>query len=94
MAPPTQINCAYACASPVNVDRATAIPDLYAHFKAQAEAGRFRIRVRAEISDREMAFVARELRRDIEAHGLKSAPQHPMSIFVREHFPGAWEDAH
>ena len=88
---PTQINCAYTCASPVDVDRVTEIPDLYAHFMAQAEAGRFSVRARAEISDREMAFVARELRRDIEAHELRAIPQHAMSRFIQAHFPDVWD---
>ncbi len=94
VARPTHINCACACTGPVDVDRVTEIPDLYAHFKVQADAGRFRIRARTEISDREMAFVARELRRDIEVHALKAAPQHAMSRFIQAHFPDVWADTH
>ena len=87
---PTQINCAYTCHENVKVDRVTEIPDLAVFFKEQEDKGLFRVKHRAEISDREMQFVMDALKKEIEANHLKRFLQHPMSVFIRDRFPDAW----
>lgn len=51
----------------------------------------FKVKKRAEISEREINFVLDELRKDIEKYDLKNSPQNPMSIFIKMHFPSAWK---
>ncbi len=87
---PTQINCVYTCIEKVKVDKVTKIPDLYVYFKEQEEKCLFRIKQRTEISDKEMQRILNELKKDIEANNLKHFPEHPMSIFIQNHFPNAW----
>ncbi len=79
---PTQINCAYTCTEPVRVDAVTEISDLYEYYMEQVQKGLFYIKQNKEISEKEMDFVFRELKKDVEKHELKSVPEHPMSIFV------------
>lgn len=88
---PTQINCAYASADPIKVDRVTKIPDLYIFYKEQEEKGLFSVKHKDEISDKEMDFVSGELKKDIEKYDLLKQPQNDMSIFIRKHFPDIWE---
>lgn len=87
---PTQINCAYTTTEPVKIDRVTQIDDLYAYFTQQAEQGLFRVKRRAEISEREMGFVLGEFQNDIKDFDLKRDPQCEMSRFIQRHFPAAW----
>lgn len=87
---PTQINCAYTTTEPVQIDRVTRIDDLYDYFMAQAEQGLFRVKRRAEISEKEIDFVLEEFRKDIVNFDLKWAPEHEMSHFIQQHFPSAW----
>ena len=88
---PTQINCAYTCTEPVKVDSVTEIPDLYAFFKEWEKKGRFRIKPRREVSEKEMCLVLAELQKDMQKHRLKEQPAHPMSVFLQKHFPEIWE---
>ncbi len=88
---PTQINCAYTCTEPIRVDAVTEISDLYEYYMEQAQKGLFYIKQNKEISEKEMDFVFRELKKDVEKHELKSVPEHPMSIFVKTHLPSVWE---
>ena len=90
---PTQINCAYAAAKPIKIDRITVISDLFAFYKEQESKGLFRIKPKKDISEKEMNFVFDELRKDVESNNLKSLPQHEMSIFIKKHFPTVWETA-
>lgn len=84
---PTDINCAYTCSEPVKIDKATKIPDLYAYFKAQESKGTFMIKQRENISEKEMRFVLDELKKDIYNNDLMKSPDHPMNVFIKEHFP-------
>ncbi|MGN1114523.1 MAG: hypothetical protein ACI4RC_05320 [Oscillospiraceae bacterium] len=86
----TQINCAYTYTKSIRVDKETKIPDLYVFYKEQEEKGLFRVKPKIEVSAQEMQFVFNELRKDIEKYDLKSLPQHPMSIFIRNHFSVVW----
>ncbi len=88
---PTQINCAYTFSEPIKVDRVTKISDLYLYYKEQEEKGLFKIKRKAEISDKEMNFILDELRKDIENNDLKLFPQNKMSIFIQKHFPDIWK---
>lgn len=88
---PTQINCAYTITKPVKVDRVTEIEDLYVFFKEQEKQGRFRVKAKADVSDREMSFILGELRKDIKMYDLKQDPRHEMSLFIQKHFPMLWE---
>lgn len=87
---PTQINCAYTCTEPVKVDTVSEIPDLYAFFKEQERAGRFRVKSRQEISDKEISMAVSALREDMLQYNLKEQPEHAMSIFLQSHFPEVW----
>lgn len=88
---PMQINCAYTCMEPVKVDTVSEIPDLHAFFKEQEEAGRFRIKPREEISEKEMEMSVSALRKDMLQYSLKEQPTHAMSIFQQSHFPKVWK---
>lgn len=84
---PTEINCAYACSEPVKPDKVIEISDLYTYFKDQESKKRFFIKRRKDISEKEMRFVYDELKKDIDNYDLMRHPDHPMSVFIREHFP-------
>ena len=88
---PTQINCAYTCTEAIKVDKVTEISDLYLFYKEQEEKGLFRVKKRIEISENEINFVLDELSKDIKKYDLKNSPQNPMSIFIKTHFPKAWQ---
>lgn len=90
---PTNICCAYTCTEPIKVKNITKIPDLYAYFKQQEENGLFKIKPKKDISDKEIAFVFCELKKDVENNHLKNRPQHPMSVFIQEYFPSVWNTA-
>lgn len=84
---PTQINCAYTCTKPVKPDNVSEIPDLYEYFKNHEEKGIFRIKPYYEISEKEMEFVLSELEKYVITYKLKDNHKHPMSIFIKAHFP-------
>ena len=87
---PTNINCAYTCTEPVKVDKVTLIPNLYDFFKEQEAKGLFSIKQRAEIPENEMQFILNELKNDIQNNNLTLFPNHPMSVFIKDHFPDIW----
>lgn len=87
---PTQINCAYTCTEAVKIDSVMEIPDLYEYYKEQEKRGLFTIKPFADVSQKELEFVYAELRKDMEAHHLKNTAEHPMSVFLRKHFPSVW----
>ena len=89
---PTQINSVYTGTGPVKIDRVTKIPDLYVFYKEQEQKGRFKIKKKSEISQREMQFVFEELRKELQKNELKRFPDHPMSLFIQTYFPTAWEE--
>ncbi len=84
---PTQINCAYTCASKVEIDKMTVIEDLYEYFIEKESLGLFRIKRFENVSVKEMSFVLDDLVETIEKYGLKNAPDNPMSVFIKEYFP-------
>ncbi len=88
---PTQINCAYTCTEPARVDSVTEIPDLYVFFKRQEKEGLFHIKPQQAVSEQEMHLAQEALQEDMQKYCLKAQPAHPMSIFLREHFPEVWE---
>lgn len=88
---PTQIHCAYVCEEAVIPDEVREIPDLYAYYKEQEAKGAFIIKPLRSISGKEMSFVCAELKQDMARYDLRSAPEHPMSVFIRTHFPPVWE---
>ncbi|MGM9661780.1 MAG: hypothetical protein ACI3WR_01640 [Oscillospiraceae bacterium] len=88
---PTQIHCAYVCEEPVTPDEVREIPDLYAYYKEQEGNGAFLLKPFRSISGKEMSLVFAALKNDMEQYGLRSVPEHPMSVFIREHFPAVWE---
>ena len=87
---PTVINCAYVCTRSVKVERVTVIHDLYAFYQKQSAKDKFRVKPCSEISEKEMSYILGELKNDAEKHNLSSTPQHPMSLFLRAHFPALW----
>ncbi|MCI8632618.1 MAG: hypothetical protein HFE64_03930 [Lachnospiraceae bacterium] len=88
---PTNINCAYTCSEPIKVNTVTEISNLYTYFKEQESKGLFWIKQREKISEQEMQFVFDELQKDMKRHNLHKFPQHPMSVFIQEHFPNVWD---
>ena len=88
---PTQINCAYTCSKPVKTDDVSLIPDIYEYFKKHERKGVFRIKPYDEISKKELEFVLSELKKDVISYGLEDNPYHPMSIFIKSHFPNVWK---
>lgn len=89
---PTQINCAYTCTESVKPDKVTEISDLYAFFRERESKGLFKIKKRTDISEREMQFALGALKKDVDDNDLRRIPQHPMSIFIKEHFPDVWNE--
>lgn len=88
---PTQISCAYTCPEPVKIKAAVEIPDLYAYYREQEKKGLFFIKPYGEISEKERSLAADAIKKDMDKHQLKNVPEHPMSVFIRKHFPGVWE---
>ena len=88
---PTHINCAYTCANAVTVDSVTKIPDLYLYYKQQEAKGLFRVKPIKEISSQELHLAYAALSEYIKKYRLKSTPQHPMSVFIKTHFPNVWQ---
>lgn len=87
---PTQINCAYTCMEPVQIDGMIEIPDLYEYFKEQEEKGLFRIKPLQEVSEKELKNAQEHLVKMISEYNLKELPEHPMSVFIKTKFPGIW----
>ena len=87
---PTSIPCAYASAKPVRIEETLGISDLYAYYKEKEETGEFHIKPRHAISEKEMSVATAALAKDMKRHGLKSSPDHPMSLFLKTHFPEVW----
>ncbi len=87
---PTNIHCAYTCSEAIKVSKVTEISNLYTYFQEQEAKGLFLIKQREKISEKEMQFVFDELKNDIKSHNLRQFFQHPMSIFIQEHFPNVW----
>lgn len=87
---PTQINCAYTCEQTLKADYVTEIPDIYEYLIGQQQSGRFIIKSRDDISEKEMNFVFSELRKYIDDYNLRSSPEHEMSVFIKTHFPNVW----
>ena len=88
---PTQINGTYTCTEPVKPDRVTEIPDVYEYYREQQEKGKFRIKTRAEISEKEMQFVQKYLLDMMAQNQLKDHPEHPVSKFIQENFNELWK---
>lgn len=88
-----QINCAYTCTEPIKADAVTEIPDLYVYFKRQEKEGLFHVKPRQAVSGQEMHLAWEALQKDMQKYCLKSQPAHPMSVFLREHFPEVWESS-
>ena len=89
---PTQISCAFVCTKPVKIDHAFEIPDLYEYFKGKEKKGEFHIRPRHAISEKEMSVATAALTKDMKQHELISSPDHPMSLFIKTHFPEVWSE--
>ena len=88
---PTEINCAYASEEPVKVDRVTEISDIYDWYMEQKEKGLFRIIPLQEVSEKELKFGENYLIEMIGLYDLHNNPEHPMSVFIRDHFQKVWE---
>ncbi|MGN0485613.1 MAG: hypothetical protein ACI4GB_00085 [Acutalibacteraceae bacterium] len=84
---PTNIPCAYTCPVRVKVDRVTEIPDLHDYFMNEIHNGKFRIKTRQEISEKEMKLVLDDMEKTVEEYSLRESPHHPMSQFTRQFFP-------
>lgn len=82
----TQINCAYTCTEPIEIDAVSDIPDLHDYYMEQVKKDLFSIKPYSEISEKEIGFVYDELNKDIDKYKLKTIPDHPMSIFIKTHF--------
>lgn len=87
---PTNISCAYTCREPIKISKVIEISNLYTYFKEQQSKGVFRVKPREQISEKEIQFVLDELKKDIIKNELKKFHKHPMSVFIQEHFPNAW----
>lgn len=62
----TQINCAYTCTEPVEIDAVSDIPDLHDYYMEQVKKDLFSIKPYSEISEKEIGFVYDELKKDID----------------------------
>lgn len=89
---PTQIKGVFVCKNAVKVDRKIMIPDLYDRLMEYQQQGLFRIRTFDTISEKEMQHVYDTLKQTIQKHALKQSLGNLMSRFIREHFPGVWEE--
>lgn len=89
---PTGINCAYTCENPIKPDRCVEIEDVYLKFSEYKEKGLFRIKPYDSVSEKEMSFVLDDMRQTIIKYNLKNDPENPMSNFIRNHFPTAWNE--
>ncbi len=89
---PTHIPGVYTSKEPVLVKNVTEIPDLYARFMEWCKEGRFRIKPRDAISDKEMAYVFSALKQDMEKYEFIKKPECEMSRFIRTYFPEVWNE--
>lgn len=89
----TQINCAYTCTEPIEIDAVSEIPDLHDYYMEQVKKDSFSIKPYSEISEKEKGFVYvyDELKKDIDEYKLKTIPDHLMSISIKTHFSNLWE---
>lgn len=87
----TQINCAYTCTEPIEIDAVSEIQDLHDYYMEQVKKDSFSIKPYSEISEKEKGLVYDELKKDIDKYKLKTIPDHPMSIFIKTHFSNLWE---
>ena len=57
----------------------------------QKEKGLFRLIPLQEVSEKELKFGENYLIEMIGLYDLHNNPEHPMSVFIREHFQKVWE---
>lgn len=62
----TQINCAYTCTEPIEIDAVSDISDLHDYYMEQVKKDLFSIKPYSEISEKEIGFVYDELKKDID----------------------------
>ncbi len=87
---PTNINSAVACENPIKITNVTKISNLYEHYLEREKLGKFFIKKNSDISPEEMKFVLSEFKKDIEKYKLFDFPENTMTIFLKNHFPKAF----
>ncbi len=88
---PTNINSAVVCENPVKINNVTKISNLNEYYLEQEKLGKFLIKKNGDISQKEMNFVLTELKKDIEKYQLFNYPENPMTLFLKKHFPKAFD---
>lgn len=89
---PTGINGVYTAEKNMPVESVIEIPDIYQKFMKFESDGLFKIKPYDAVSKNELNFVYQDMKQTIIKNNLKSFPDSPMSIFIRQHFLNAWND--
>ena len=88
---PTNINSAFTCNEPVEIDRMSEIDDIYDEFMKYKSQGLFKIKCFDDISSKELSFVRDYLSNLIIKHDLHSKPDLDISRMIQDHFKDIWE---
>ena len=87
---PTLISHVYTSEDTVKISRCKKIDDVYEEIMQYKEKGLFSVKPIEEVSERELNFAYREIRKNITMHNLKAYPDNPMRQFIIEKFPQIW----